>query len=161
MPGLSRAARGIPLHNRAGMVVAFTIVDADDHASFGRFNWSLTSNRYVRRRRPGGSQVRLHRELCGLDTGDGLDVDHLNGDKLDNRRANLRVATRAQNHQNRRKITGRSPFRGVSYDRARGKWKAAATLNYRPVFIGRFDTEEAAAAAAAAWRAEHMPFSTN
>ena len=50
----------------------------------------------------------LHREVLGLTPGDGLETDHRNGDRLDNRRSNLRVATRAQNAQN---VPARSGYR--------------------------------------------------
>lgn len=47
----------------------------------------------------------------------------------------------------------------VTWDKSRGKWMATAMLDGRRTTIGRFDTEDQAAAAVAAWRAEHMPFS--
>ena len=49
----------------------------------------------------GGKTLYLHRLIMGLTPGDGLEVDHLNGNGLDNRRENLRVVTHAQNHQNK------------------------------------------------------------
>lgn len=110
--------------------------------------------------REGGGQVTLSmaRAVMGLVPGDGLEVDHINRFKLDNQRQNLRVVTHAQNMQNRVRRGGSSRHRGVSFLKDRGKWRARATLDGRDVFIGDFESEEGAAAAARDFRREHMPF---
>lgn len=78
----------------------------------------------------------------------GMDVDHVNGDTLDCRRVNLRLATRSQNAANRhREIRSFSRFRGVSPNHRGGKWRATITHQGRRMLLGSFDTEEAAAAA--------------
>ncbi len=162
-PGLAGAARALPLHNRDGTVRAWAMLDPEDFARLSIFNYSLGTNGYPRRRLAGGTYYpSLHRDVMGLTKGDPTDVDHINHDKLDNRRSNLRLCSRAENHQNRQtRAGGSSKHRGVSWDPSRGKWKAQGVLIYRNHFIGRFDAELEAAAAAAAWRAEHMPFSSN
>ena len=65
-------------------------------------------------------------------------VDHINRDKLDNRICNLRVVTHQINQFNR------SSTKGYHFDKARGKWVATIKLNYRTLFLGRFDTEKEA-----------------
>jgi hypothetical protein len=95
--------------------------------------------------------------LLGCTKGDGVYVDHINRDKLDDRRGNLRIVTPAESRQNTPAISGR--HRGVSWDAARGKWQAKAQLNGRMVQIGRFASEEEAHQAVSNWRSEHMPFS--
>lgn len=78
--------------------------------------------------------------------------DHISGDGLDNRRSNLRIATNSQNQANRAAQGSRdgspcsSRYKGVSFDRERGKWRAAVGTKGR-YFRGRFDTEEEAALA--------------
>lgn len=75
-------------------------------------------------------------------------VDHINGDGLDNRRANLRAVTATQNNWNRRfRKTGRSKYTGVSWDKRRDKWRADIYENYRKIYLGHFDNEEEAARA--------------
>lgn len=151
----------IPLYRRDGTLAAFTIVDDADFPLLSQWRWSL-SGRYVERRgpRPERRKIYLHRELLGLTYGDRREGDHVNGDTLDNRRANLRVATHAENCQNHHRRVSRSftsKHRGVSWDK-RGGWRAQATINGKNRFLGRFDREEDAAVAAQAARDEGMPF---
>jgi muconolactone delta-isomerase len=78
-------------------------------------------------------------------------VDHINGDTLDNRLENLRLATTAQNAQNKTR-SGRSRHVGVYYNQAKGKWQAQIQMNGHKRNLGRFDSEEEAAQAALAAR---------
>lgn len=134
------------------------LIDAADTA-LASVHWRLhrsDTNLYVRGYVRGRRQF-MHRVICGLEPGDRRVVDHINGDTLDNRRANLRVVTPAQNAQNQGARAGR--FRGVSFDKSRGLWLASATLNGKRTTIGRYATEDEAGLAAAAWRADHMTHS--
>lgn len=106
---------------------------------------------------PGGGQrdVVMHRLI--MNAPDGVEVDHRNRDGLDNRRANLRLATRQQNSVNRAAGGGTAgDYKGVSWDGARGLWRARIKVDGRRRCLGRFKSEwEAAhaynAAALAAW----------
>jgi hypothetical protein len=155
----ARRSHRIPLW-RHGKIAAYALIDAED-AHLADERWCLRpKDRKLYAERSNGAQPRLlHRVVLGLGTGDGRSVDHINGDGLDNRRANLRVATTAENAQNQGSRGGSSTYRGVTWDRARGKWMARAMLDGRHKTIGRFDSELEAAEAAAAFRREHMPFS--
>ena len=80
-------------------------------------------------------------EPCG-------EIDHINCNPLDNRFANLRDATRAENAANIRCPShNTSGVKGVAWDKARGKWKAYATINGRMKNIGRFSSKEEASSA--------------
>ncbi len=75
-------------------------------------------------------------------------VDHLNGDKLDNRRRNLRPCSTAENNANRASKAGDSSrFKGVTWDKSRDKWMAAIAAHGQSKTLGRFDNEEDAARA--------------
>lgn len=104
----------------------------------------------------GGSRriLRMHRMLLGLDRGRDTVVDHINGDPLDNRRANLRVVPQQINCSNREIINGNgsSKYRGVSWDRRKQTWVAYIKVNYRKRHLGSFSTEEGAAEAVARFR---------
>jgi len=99
----------------------------------------------------GRSTVYMHRRILG--TAAGFDTDHRDGDGLNNRRANLRSATRAQNVANTpksRRRDGRprtSIFKGVSWNRTRGRWQVTIKCAGESIFLGRFDDEAGAARA--------------
>jgi hypothetical protein len=153
----------IPLRRRDGTIRAWTTVDGADYAELSGFSWSMGSHGYVRRGfRDGGKHYDelLARRLMGLGRGDSRQVDHLDRDKLNNRRANLRIVEdTAANCQNREARPGASSYRGVAWDKAKGKWYANGRLNWRRHFLGYFDDEQEAAAAAAEWRRVNMPYS--
>ena len=151
----------IPLRDRTGGVVAHALVDDDDYErlNLGRWRWCRNSKGYVMRTTHVGGRAmnfRLHRVV--MDAPDGIEVDHRNGNKLDNRRSNLRLATSALNSQNQLlSHANTSGYRGVT--RERGRWKAKSVLDGRTHHIGYYATAEEAGRAAASWRAAHMPFS--
>jgi hypothetical protein len=135
------------------------LVDEADAEAVGVYRWSMSCNGYAgRTMKVGGKQrtVFMHRELLGLAPGDP-DVDHVNGDTLDNRRANLRVCTHAQNHQNRHD----RPHRGATWHARDKRWVAHVRLDGRQHHLGYFATRHEAAAVASAFRREHMPFSAD
>lgn len=87
-------------------------------------------------------------------------IDHINGDKADNRLANLRAATVSQNGMNRGlPANNSSGCKGVSWDRACQKWQAKIGIHGKTIYLGNFDHLEAAKAAyAAASREVHGEF---
>ena len=87
----------------------------------------------------------MHREI--LNTPEGLDTDHINGDGLDNRRENIRVSTKSQNQANRRNLQSNntSGFKGVDFHR--GKWRAQIKVDGRKIDLGSFDTPDEASGA--------------
>ena len=78
-----------------------------------------------------------------------LFVDHINGNGLGNRRANLRLATPAQNARNqaKRKNTSHSKYKGVKKIKCGKRWYAVIGYNYKRIYLGSFDTEKQAALA--------------
>jgi hypothetical protein len=69
-----------------------------------------------------GPAIRMHRVILGLGNDDPLDPDHINHDRIDNRRSNLRPVNQSENNANRQKTRGTSRYKGVYWDR--GKWVA-------------------------------------
>ena len=126
-----------------------TLVDDGDFRGASKFKWYFL-NGYARRSVPGqkGQQeaIYLHRFILGVERGE--DIDHINGDGLDNRRVNLRICTKAQNQHNQQSVRGASKYKGVSFEALRGgKWRAAIRVNKRLLNLGSFDTEQMAAKA--------------
>lgn len=126
----------------------------DKHLLIGHA-WHLTSNGYVASR-ISNKIVLLHRLI--MQAPQNLVVDHINGDRLDNRRSNLRLTTHKLNSQNvGLSSQNTSGYRGITWDAHRGKWAAQARLGARTVHIGRFDAIEDAVEASRRWREANMP----
>jgi hypothetical protein len=103
-----------------------------------------------RSRGPKGSKpatIYMHREL--IDVADGLLVDHVNQDSMDNRRANLRGATRAQNIRNRKKFANSSgsKYKGLYWRKKTRKWEVKITFEGKKIHLGTFCDEIEAAKA--------------
>jgi len=98
-----------------------------------------------------GHRLKAHRVVWALVHGSWPkdDIDHINGDRSDNRISNLREATRAQNGINRRyKKKKRSKYRGVApAPRCHNKWSARISYQNKQYFLGLFDSEDKAARA--------------
>ena len=92
----------------------------------------------------------LHRLIWMMQTGEWPpeEIDHINGDRQDNRWCNLRACSSAENKQNvGLKKNNTSGFIGVSYWKTCGKWRADITVNGKMKHLGRFGTPEEASAA--------------
>ncbi len=94
--------------------------------------------------RQGHSHAYLHRLVLGAKQGEC--VDHINGNKLDNRRANLRLCNNRENGRNRSgpAKSNLSGYRGVSWNRG---WFARINVEDKTIHLGRFKTKEQAAKA--------------
>jgi hypothetical protein len=95
-----------------------------------------------------GRPTFMHRLITGELS---MAVDHVNGDGLDNRRANLRLATNGQNRANSRP-TAASGFKGVS--RSGNRWRAYGMKHRQQTYLGSFASAEEAARAYDAWAIE-------
>lgn len=136
-----------------GRAVAY-IDDAD--ADLAGYTWSLHSGGYAIRHtaRPHRVAVRMHRVIMARKLGRDLErwelVDHVNGDTLDNRRDNLRLATNSENQFNRDLPAHNSTgYKGVYRNTAgsRKPWQAAITVNRRKIYLGSYTTPQDAARA--------------
>jgi hypothetical protein len=125
------------------------IIDAADVPLVEGFNWcSHVKPRAVYAVRtdfsgPAQRTVRLHRTIMGEP--DGFEVDHRDGDGLNNRRTNLRIATSSQNKHNQRLNTRNSSgFKGVSWFTRLRKWQARIAVNGKAVYLGSYRCSTAA-----------------
>ena len=109
------------------------LIDRSDLKKVSSFCWWIKPNGYVYTQ-VNRKTIYLHRLL--LETTDGIEVDHINRNKLDNRRTNLRLCTRSQNNMNK------SGVRGVS--RFKGKWRARIKKDRKEIHIGVFNFYEEA-----------------
>lgn len=131
----------------------WTILDTEDYYRFRKFRWCFSGNGtsfYAVRNAITGPCLtkitHLHREI--MNPPDGFVVDHRKGNSLDNRRANLRIATQSENMQNRRKkANASSRFIGVCFKKREYLWVAQIKYKKKRVWLGRFENEEDAARA--------------
>jgi hypothetical protein len=125
------------------------IVDIEDYKWARLFKWTHYSSgdsHYARTSSPAlRKTVAMHRVIAGAEP--GQIVDHRNGNGLDNRKSNLRIATYSQNARNKRAQSNSSRYKGVVFDEGRNNWIARVRRDGRYVVVGRFELEEEAAAA--------------
>lgn len=128
------------------------LVDDDMYEYLSSMRWHL-SGLYVATMVEGKS-VRMHNVVAGTPLW-GMHTDHINQNKMDNRRANLRTVPAWENMQNygSHRDAG-SPHRGVSWSRNNKGWIAQCMIAGKRVHLGTFTSEDAAAEALERYRAE-------
>jgi hypothetical protein len=131
------------------------LVDDSDFDRVSRLKWSRHSQGYATAYDPeSGGLVLMHRYVAGLEPGDRRKVDHRSHDRLDNRRANLRVGSQSMNMLNRKQTIREgftSRYRGVAHRGGRSKAACGAAARkpwaayYGTRYVGVFATEQEAA----------------
>jgi hypothetical protein len=121
------------------------LVDAADYEWLSRYNWTAHTSGYAARREK-GRLILMHRVI--MNPPQGMVVDHIDGNRQNNCRSNLRVCTRRENTCNRAKRIGcASRFKGVFYNKDCGKWYVQAEFNGEHLRGGYFHDEAEAARA--------------
>ncbi len=123
----------------------FTLVDDADFDFLNSWKWRYSTKGYAVRTSAmiggiRGRNIWMHRLILG--TSKGMQTDHKNTNKLDNRKENLRACTQSQNGMNQRKTRGSSRFKGVSWSEERKKWEVKLQKNKKNIYLGRFVDEE-------------------
>jgi len=138
--GPDASAKSITLTN--GMVA---YVDAADYEELSRYTWQLVSAGYAARHEK-GKWVFMHRQI--MNPPEGMQVDHIHRNRLDNTRAHLRICTASENARNRgKRADATSRYIGVSYDKKRKKWLAYIRLERKLRQLGAYKDEIEAARA--------------
>jgi hypothetical protein len=127
------------------------LVDDEDYAELSQFRWCADARGYAVRNLPRtkpyerrGTEL-MHRRILGLIKGDGMDADHIDGNKQNNQRSNLRSATHMQNLQNKKRTKqNKSGMKGVFFDRRDKKWRACINSQNKQYGLGYFDSPEEA-----------------
>jgi hypothetical protein len=131
------------------------LVDDEDFEAVSAVKWYAQQSRVWYAAHKRDRLVYMHRMI--LTAPPGMQVDHINGNGLDNRRSNLRLCSNSQNHANLRKRPETSSrFKGVYWNKARRKWHAQIKVNQCTFYLGLFESEEAAGAAYDRAAAEHF-----
>lgn len=117
----------------------YALVDNEDFERLSKHNWHF--DRYAQRSiRENGKQKhwRMHWSVIGRSP-KGFEVDHVNGNKLDNRKENLRVVIHSENQRNKGKSKNNtSGFKGVNWNKKAGRWIANIKINKNRLYLGSF-----------------------
>ena len=134
----------------------YAIVDPDDYERLTKYKWYAANNSgsfYALRGKWCGTakkrskSISMHRQI--INAPNSLYVDHINHNTLDNRKANLRPATPAENARNAYypKKNATSKFRGVWFNKQTNKWRSQITVDRKKKQVGYFDNQHDAAKA--------------
>lgn len=131
----------------------YAIIDASDHLLVKKYKWRATKDRntyytYYAKALGGGRsfRVRMHRVI--LNAPEGVSVDHIDHNGLNNTRSNIRLCTHAQNMANKSpNRSGTSPYKGVCWVAARNLWIARIEKGAKCLYLGQFHDEKEAAKA--------------
>ena len=132
----------IVIYNQKCEEVARTLIDIDDVDKIKNYKWCLKAQGYIH----SGSKskiINLHRLI--MDCPDDMVVDHINHNKLDNRKSNLRICTHHQNSMNISKHSNNtSGVSGINWRKDEQKWVARIGINNKRLFLGYFNTKKEA-----------------
>lgn len=129
----------------------YSIIDSEDFSRIAKYSWCLHKNgkqgkKYAATRTK-NKYVLLHRLILDA-VNSKFQVDHINGDTLDNRKQNLRLCSRSENLRNGKKhIDSKSKYKGVIYNKLNKNYRARICKDYKIIEIGSFKTEKGAAKA--------------
>ncbi|MFD0710604.1 HNH endonuclease [Paenibacillus sp. GCM10027626] len=127
------------------------LVDDDDYELLSKYSWNKSQYGYAYRLgdRSKGEiwKILMHREI--MQARENQFIDHINGNRLDNRKSNLRFATRGQNAMNSAGRNGLSGYKGVFLNKTakNPSWRALIRVNRKSIHLGCFPTKEEAALA--------------
>lgn len=139
----------VPLRNIKNEIVDYALINAMDWPKIMHHRWGRDAHGYaVSAWYEDGKlrNVKMHRFI--MDAAPGTEIDHINRNRLDNRRDNLRFCTRSENNRNSKlRVDNPSGERHVGWDRARRRWKVQIRHDGRNQSIGRFISLSEAVAA--------------
>jgi len=133
----------------------YALVDDEDFEDLNKYKWiaqysSCTKTYYVKRHshRECGKPKHLQMHRVIMNAKKGQVIDHINGNTLDNRKENLRIATYSQNRGNSKRYRNNtSGYKGVSWNKNRQRWEACIGYQNKYIYLGLYTTKEEAALA--------------
>ena len=122
----------------------FALVDDEDYEELKRYKWFIRRGKKTNyaRRSQDGKEVAMHHHLIGR--AEGLRVDHVDGNGLNNQKNNIRHVTGRQNSQNIKTVKTSSRFPGVHWHKRDKRWQSAFRIGNTKTHIGSFTKEEEA-----------------
>lgn len=134
------------------------LIDTEDYHLVVGLKWHALANGYAAHTTREGSPRSLRMHHLVLPRKPGFDVDHVNGNRADNRRVNLRYLSKSANAQNRHDPTkAGSGVRGVYQHKSSGSYAARITIDGREFSLGYYRSVDDAAVVAQSARASNLP----
>lgn len=134
---------------------SIVLYSEEDHELVSEYKWKISSQGYCDTQID-GLPMKMHRLV--MDCPDDKVVDHINGNKLDNRRENLQITTQSKNTQNQRKQSDTtSIYKGVSFDKKGKKYRAQISVDGRVINLGHYLTQQEAANARDMYIVHELP----
>jgi len=124
------------------------LIDCEDFEYLNQWKWTYWHNSISRSTTKNGKKctIIMSREI--MKPSEGQEVDHINGNALDNRRSNLRLCTKAQNLMNKSLYrNNKSGYKGVCWNKLHKKWYASIGHQGKAIFLGLFGDKQKAAMA--------------
>jgi hypothetical protein len=125
------------------------LVDDEDFEYVNQFKWCFSNKGYAVRsmgKWPHQKSIRMHRVITNCP--DNREVDHVNKNKLDNRKTNLRICNRSENNSNKLKYrNNKSGYKGVDFYAPLNKYRAQIKKDGKKIHIGYYDSPLEAASA--------------
>lgn len=124
------------------------LIDKDDYPMVNPYPWEVDKGGYVISTTPDRRTIKLHRLILGVLDNKSCEIDHINRNTTDNRRANLRIVSRSQNCLNRGLMkSNKSGYKGVYWHTAGKAWAAQYKKDKKTYYLGLYPTKELAVAA--------------
>lgn len=121
-------------------------VDAELIDEVRKYNWFRNSKGYIQRGNRGLPKMMIHWFVMDMESATGFPIDHVNRDKTDCRRDNLRIVTALQNSMNHSRLsTNRSGYTGVFWNKRKKRWTSFIYASGRHIYFGHFTDKESAA----------------
>lgn len=157
-----RKEQGVEVDEHMEMVLTgkyggTVLYSQEDHEKIAEHTWCISDSGYCRTMIK-GKCIRLHRFIT--DISDDKIIDHINGNRLDNRQENLRITIKSGNAQNRRKSTNTetsSQYVGVAFHAQTNKYISYININKKRINLGSYVTEQDAAIARDMYIIHEMP----
>lgn len=129
----------IVLYNKECIEIARAQIDLEDVERVSTLKWGLDCG-YARNNK---NKIRLHRFI--MQYNGGKSIDHIDGNKLNNRKSNLRICEHSENLKNIKiPKNNRSGIIGVIWDKEKQQWRVEIKCNGKKIFGGRFNNKEEA-----------------
>jgi hypothetical protein len=141
---ISNSFAYIDLFNKKNEVIAQAIIDVEDVKNVKGYKWCLQTNGYVAGTKSRNTRYLLHRLIMNTSSPIPF-IDHINMNKLDNCKSNLRVCNNSQNMMNgSKRKNNTSGIVGVRWNHSTKKWSARIMVNYKTIYLGEFTTVQEA-----------------